>query len=265
MRRQICFLTFYLVCATGLSSCASTDGSNTQDGAVIGAIAGAILGAAISEDKEKGALIGAAAGGLIGAGIGRFLDLRDRERLAQSTQETIVTGDEQTWSNPETGVTAKTVVTQTTAEPQQRQIPVLKDKVEQTPPLEFIGDNYIAKSASNVRGGPGTDYKVVGRLDQGASTQVVGKVEGKEWFMVAEQDVASGFVATSLLRSGGAEAAPQPTTTLDPSQVATANVAGTSDCRVVQQQITLADGRSMVEDVKACRGPNGWEIVNAAA
>jgi len=264
MRRINGWHAVILVCAFGLSSCATTDGSNTQDGAVIGAIAGALLGAALSEDKEKGALIGAAAGGLIGAGIGRFLDTRDRQRLAQSTEQTIVTGEAQTWSNPETGVSARTTVTATTEEPQAREIPVLKDRVEQTPPLEFIGESYVAKSASNVRGGPGTDYKVVGRLDPGTSTQVVGKVEGKEWYMVAEQNVANGFVATSLLPSGGTAPPPAQTKQIDASQVATANVQGTSDCRIVQQQVTLADGRNMTEDVKACRGPNGWEIVSNA-
>ena len=46
-----------------------------------------------------------------------MLDERDKQRLAQSTQETILTGEDQTWSNPETGVTATTTVREETVAP----------------------------------------------------------------------------------------------------------------------------------------------------
>jgi surface antigen len=252
-----------------LSSCATTeDGpSKTQSGAGIGAIAGAILGAAVSDDKQKGALYGALAGALVGAGVGRYLDEQDKQKLAASTQETITTGTAQTWTNPETGVTAQTQVKQTVDEPQQRQIPVLKDRVEQVPPLDFIGEDYAATKNANVRGGPGTDYKVVSTLAQGSVTRVVGKVSGQPWYMVSENDVASGFVSADLLAPTGkaiviqtAAATPPPAAA---QNVATTNVAGTATCRVVTQQVTLKSGETQSQDVKACRGPNGWEILNA--
>jgi len=252
-----------------VSSCATTDGSGTgtktQSGAGIGAIAGALLGAAVSKDKTKGALIGAAAGALVGAGIGRYLDEQDKQKLAASTQQTITTGTAQSWTNPETGVTGKTEVKQTVAETQQRQISVLKDKVEQVPPLDFIGEDYTATSNVNVRGGPGTDYKVVSTLDKGATTRVVGKVTDQNWYMISQNDVASGFVSAGLLKPGGTSTMATPAAAPAPasSEIATADVSATSTCRVVTQQVTLKNGQTESQDVKACRGPNGWEIMNA--
>jgi len=239
--------------------------SKTQTGAGIGAIAGAILGASVSHDKTKGALLGGLLGGLAGAGIGKYLDEKDKQRLAQSTEQTIVTGAPQTWTNPETGVTAQTQVTQTVAQTEQHQIPVLKDKVQQVPPLDFIGEDYKAAKPVNVRGGPGTDYKVVGKLDAGATTRVVGKVTGQDWYLISENNVGSGFVAASLLQPTGTSTVAQPTEMQTPPSgaVAQATVAGTSQCKVVTQQITMQNGQTESQDVKACRGPNGWEIVGA--
>lgn len=258
-----------LVCALLTSSCATTDGSKTKSGAGIGAITGAIIGAAVSKDKTKGALMGAALGGLVGAGVGRHLDEKDKQRLAASTEQTITTGAAQSWTNPETGVTATTEVKETVAETQQRQIPVMKDRVEQVPPLDFIGEDYTAKTSVNVRGGPGTDYKIVSKLDPGATTRVVGKVTNANWYMISQNDVASGFVSADLLTAtGNTFVTPPATQTAGTApaanpEVGTATVAVTSTCRVVTQQVTLKSGESESQDVKACRGPNGWEIMSA--
>ena len=245
------------------------DFSKTQVGAAVGALTGAAVGASVTHDKTKGALIGALVGGLVGGGIGKMLDERDKQHLAQSTQQTISTGAPQTWSNPETGVTVKTEVKQTTAQQQQVQIPVLKDKVQQVPPLEFIGEDYTATKQANVRGGPGTDYTIVSKLTAGQTTRVVGKVVNQPWYMVSENNVGSGFVSTDLLKATGtaqpvAPATPAVAPAAPPaSDVAQATVDGSSTCRVVTQQVTTKDGQTATEDVKACRGPNGWEIMQA--
>lgn len=251
-----------------LSSCAQTGGtpSKTQKGAGIGAIAGAILGASVSDDKKKGAVLGALLGGIAGAGIGRFLDEKDKQRLATSTEQTIVTGNAQSWNNPETGVSAQTQVKETVAQTEQRSIPVLKDRVQQVPPLEFIGEDYVAAGNANVRGGPGTDYAVVSKLSQGATTRVVGKVQDKNWFMISENNIGSGFVSADLLKPAGIAMIAPPAVApmaVPPANVEQASVAATSTCRVVTQQVTLKNGQTESQDVKACRGPNGWEIMSA--
>jgi surface antigen len=260
-----------LVVAMAVSSCAENGPmSKAQVGAAVGALTGAAVGASVSHDKGKGALVGALVGGLVGGGIGKVLDDRDKARLAASTEQTITTGTAQSWTNPETGVTAKTQVKSTVAQTEQRQIPVLKGKVQQVPPLEFIGEDYTTTKAANVRGGPGTDYEVVSKLTAGQNTRVVGKVVNQPWYMVAENNVGSGFVSADLLKPGGAPAvAPKnaapaaPAIVTPPADISQATVAGTSTCRVVTQQVTLKDGQTSTEDVKACRGPNGWEIMEA--
>jgi len=255
-----------IVVVSLLASCTQTgEFSKTESGAVIGAVAGAAIGAAVSDDKGKGAVIGAVAGGLVGAGIGKMLDERDRQRLAQSTEKTIVTGAPETWTNPQTGVQAQTTVKETVAQQEQRQIPVLKDKVQQVPPLEFIGADYTATSAVNVRGGPGTDYVIVGELRAGQLTRVVGKVTGADWYMISKDNVGSGFVSSNLLRPTGTATvvkSPQAPAATTPG-VSQASVAATTECRVVTQQVKTKDGQTASQDVKACRGPNGWEIVSA--
>jgi uncharacterized protein YgiM (DUF1202 family) len=249
-----------------LASCADTNQfSKTQIGAALGTLAGAAAGAAASGkgDKTKGVLIGAMLGGLAGGAVGNMLDERDRARLAQSTEEAIVTGRNQAWSNPDSGVQARTVVREAPPQREQREIRVLKDKVQQVPPLEFIGEDYVAAGKVNVRGGPGTDYKVVGDLQRGESTRVVGKVIGANWYMISEGDAASGFVSADLLRPGGkatvAEA--KPAAAAPEGEVTQASVSTTATCRVVTQQVTLRNGETANQDVKACRGPRGWEII----
>lgn len=261
---------YSLVLFLTLSGCAANGGSGgqaskTKTGTAVGAVAGAVVGASVGKNKAAGAAIGALLGGLIGNRIGNLLDERDKAALEASTQKSIVTGTNQAWTNKETGVQAKTVVKETPpAPPQQREIPVLKDKVKQVPPLDMIGEDYAALNDINVRGGPGTDYAVVDQLKRGVEVRVVGKVVGQDWYLVSQDGAGSGFVATSLLRPLGKATVVSKTAERTPAanaNVAQATVAATSTCRVVTQQVKTKDGQTANQDVKACRGPNGWEIV----
>lgn len=251
----------------GVASCTSTgEIDKTKMGVALGAVAGAAIGAKASgHNKTAGILLGGLVGGLVGGKIGAMLDERDRARLAQSTEQTFRTGASQNWTNPDTGVTATTVVKEETVTPQQQvQIPVLKGKVQQLPPLELIGEDYTATTTANVRGGPGTDYVVVDSLPKGSVTRVVGKVDGADWYLVSKNNAGSGFVAGSLLKPAPASAvAAAPAATIASSaEVTHANVAATATCRVVTQEVSKG-GEKTTQDVKACRGPNGWEIVMA--
>ncbi|MDL0429808.1 SH3 domain-containing protein [Marinobacter sp. TBZ242] len=248
-----------------MSSCRTMETVSKEDiGTVAGAIGGAWVGHRVGGDnKTLATAVGAAGGALIGRTIGRMLDERDRQRLSASTHETIRTGQPRSWHNPETGVSAKTSVKQTTTQQEQTQVRVLKGKVKEVPPLEFIGEEYSPGGNVNVRGGPGTDYVVVDTLRAGEHINVVGKVKDKPWYMVSRGGVGSGFVYSTLLtsvpeenRTGDANQDPVPE-----SQVQRAAVSATRDCRVVTQEVTLDNGKTTAEEVTACRGPDGWEIV----
>lgn len=269
MRRSL--FAYSLAILLSISGCATNGGSGiskTEGGTAIGALAGALFGASVSgkHDKAQGALMGALIGGLIGHRIGAMLDEQDRQRLQASTQKSILTGSDQSWVDRKTGVQAKTMVKETQTPPQERTIPVLKDKVKEVPPLQFIGEDYAARDNANVRGGPATDYKVVGQLHRGNQVHVVGKVIDHDWYMISNNGIGSGFVAANLLKPLGKatiapKAGPAGPTTPAGADVAQASVAASSTCRVVTQQVTTKDGRTANQDVKACRGPNGWEIV----
>lgn len=263
-RKVVLALVVSTTVALAVASCTETGQMDKSKwGATIGAVAGAVVGAKAADDnKVVGALLGGLVGGLVGGKIGAMLDERDRNRLAQSTQQTIRTGESQQWTNKETGVTATTVVkAETVSPPKQVQIPILKDKVQKLPPLEFIGEDYIVTSAANVRGGPGTDYVVVDKLDKGQTTRVVGKVVDSDWYMVSKDNAGSGFVSGSLLKLAPPSAQVAAAPKAAPSAgVSNATVAATSTCRVVTQEVTKG-GQTTSENVKACRGANGWEIV----
>lgn len=259
--------TIVVMLASSLSvaGCKTLETMSKEDfGTAAGAIAGAILGnKAGGDNKELATVLGAAAGAYLGKTIGRMLDERDRQRLAQSTFETLQTGQAQSWHNPETGVTAKTSVKQTSTQKEQVEVKVLKDKVKEVPPMDFIGEEYSAKGKVNVRGGPGTDYVVVDELAAGEHINVVGKVTGKSWYMISRSGVGSGFVYDSLLTAVPMEnwSVAKSETPVPEQEVQTAAVTATRDCRVVSQEVTLDSGKSAIEEVTACRGPNGWEIV----
>jgi surface antigen len=248
-----------------IAGCETMDGvSKEKFGAATGAIAGALIGKKVGgENEQLGTALGAVAGAYIGQTIGRMLDEQDRQRLAQSTYNTLQTGQPQSWHNPETGVRATTTVKQSTTQQQQVQVKVLKDKVKTVPPMEFVGEEYSANKNVNVRGGPGTDYVVVDKLTAGEHINVVGKVAGKPWYMISRGGVGSGFVYTSLLATVPVEnwTVAQSEAPVATTNVQTAAVNATRDCRVVSQEVTLGNGQTATEDVTACRGPNGWEIV----
>ena len=124
--------------------------------------------------------------------------------------------------------------------------------------LELVGAEYAASSDTNVRGGPGTDYKVVGSLTAAATVQVIAKVEDKSWYLIGQGGVATGFVYTTLLdptgQIGGGEPAPE-------GEVAEIEVVTQVTCRTIEQQVTLDDGTVHTEQIEACQKPDGsWEM-----
>jgi uncharacterized protein YgiM (DUF1202 family) len=246
-------------------------GLGKDNSMMVGALAGGALGGAggfFLGNALGGAvttavvtLAGAAAGAWLGTQIAAQLSEEDQEKAAQSFQMAAATGEANTWQNPATGVsgTTKVVSTRTASEPVA--LPVLKDRVEQVPPLDLIGEPYVATRSANVRGGPGTDYRTVAQLESGKTVMVAGKVQAKDWYMISEGGAASGFVATDLLNKAALDAAIAAADGVPSGQVEEQIVTAEQTCRTVQQTITLADGSTHAEDVTACQTANGWQVV----
>ena len=231
-------------------------------GSTLGGVGGYFLGGALggAVTTTVVTLAGAAAGAWLGTQIAAYLSEEDQQRAAQSFQTAAATGEANSWKNPETGVSGTTEVVSTRTASQPVAVPVLKDRVEQVPPLDLIGEPYVATRSADVRGGPGTDYRTVAELESGKTVMVAGKVQAAEWYMISEGGAGSGFVATDRLDKAALDAALAMGAT-PAGEVEEQLVTAAQTCRTVQQTITLADGSTHAEDVTACQTANGWQVV----
>jgi surface antigen len=251
--------------AIGLTGgCAELDRlSQEQIGTGLGALAGGLIGTQIGSGSGQliATVIGTVGGAWIGNRIGAHLDEQDRRRAAEAAQRATLTGEPQVWRNPESGVSGRAEVVKTKTTRQTVAVPVLKDRVQQVPPIDLIGESYRATADANVRGGPAADYAIVGHLNKGETVTVAGKVKGQPWYMVSQGGAGSGFVQANLLTPAPttAAAAKEPAAPVGAVEERTVETGRT--CRTVRQTVTLTDGSTREEEVTACQGPNGWEVV----
>lgn len=242
----------------GLSGCDTL--SKAQIGATMGTVVGGVIGhKACGEKKDLCAALGALAGGYLGNKLGKYLDEQDRQKMATATQQAVNSGKTQVWSNPDnkTSGSAKVISTQKKSEPVK--IPVLKEKIAQVPPLDIIGETYQAKNKSNLRGGPGTDYEIVGSLSANEAVTAVGKVKGSNWYLISKAGVGSGFIYAPLMKYAP-DASLSTTDRIAKSEISEQKVSASSVCREIEQSVTLADGSSHSETLNACQTANGWKV-----
>ena len=90
-----------------LASCADTNLTKGQQGALGGAAGGAAIGQAIGRNTEA-TLIGAAVGTMVGYIVGNEMDKYDRMQLNQA-YETGPSGQPVNWVNPDTGTNYQVV------------------------------------------------------------------------------------------------------------------------------------------------------------
>jgi outer membrane lipoprotein SlyB/uncharacterized protein YraI len=240
---------------------ASCQVSNQQVGGLFGAGLGGLVGSQIGSGTGNAVatILGIGIGALVGSEIGRYLDEQDRVRMAAATEGSAVSGAPRAWVNPDTGVSGRTEVVRTTTEEARVPVKVLRDRVTATPPIELVQAPYRAVSDTNVRGGPGTDYVIVGSLSSGEVVEALGLVEGKPWYMIAEGGVATGYVHQSTLALS--EGAMTQVASSPAGEVSEVTVDGRRTCRSINQTVTMADGTEHDDQVTVCNGPNGWEIV----
>lgn len=227
----------------------------------VGAIAG-VAGVFGKSNRSNiiGGLATAAACQLVGELRGLELSKQDELAIEETTQQVAVSGETKTYENPETGVKSSVKVTET--RPQQvktAQVKVLKDRVEQTPALDLVKAPYETVSAVNVRGGPGTGYKEVGHLTTGEVRDVIGKVQGKPWYLISEGNVGTGYVYASLMR---------PTTQAAPplnvaGSVSSVQIETNTSCRVVEREVAKEGYETVTQKFEMCQQEDGsWDVTN---
>jgi surface antigen len=231
----------------GLSSLFSCEGSGKKQegGALIGAAAGAFLGSKLAKnEKTLGALVGAAAGAAAGSYIGCRMQSTDTALAQQATNKALETGVAQTWSNARTGASGRIdVVSSSYGPPVDSRSLRFASGVQSLPSYDALGGQYAASKTVNLRSGPSTSGKVVGKLTAGQTFDGLGAAPTGGWILVGQNGYAVGYVAPSLVR---------------PIQMAAAS------CRVIDASVSTSGQRPAAERYSACRDARGaWQLTQA--
>lgn len=223
----------------------------------VGAIAGALVGSQIGGGRGKLAAVaaGTLAGYWVGGNVGRYLSQADRTGIAQTTSKAVYSGQNTSWHNPDTGMKTSVTVRDINSKSTSKN---LKAALSSLPTIELINSFYQPVSNVNVRGGPGTEYQIVHRITAGQAVPVIGKVINRDWYLIAEQGKAAGFVYAPLMkrqsgRNLSANAIREASTIGQPGRY----LAKEQHCRVITQQVQLPNGASESHQFKACQHADG--------
>lgn len=222
----------------------------------LGAITGAIIGSKIGGGRGRTAAIaaGTLAGYWAGGKIGTRLTQIDRRGINHATSRAISSGQATSWRNPDTGTSTRVSVRDYAPRVDRS----LKPALAQLPPIELVNAYYIPTTDINVRGGPGTDYVISHSIRKGKAVPVVGKVLDSNWYLIAEQGKASGFLYAPLMardrqQSARSNAIREASVDSQPGRF----MAQGSTCRTITQQVSLRSGNSESHQFKACQQANG--------
>jgi surface antigen len=229
----------------GLFACEGS-GKKQEGGALIGGAAGALLGRTIAKDnKTLGTVLGAAAGAAAGAYIGCRMQSTDQAMAQQATKKALDNGQSETWSNSRTGASGRIDVVSSSYGPPlsgdglrfERGVTVLRS-------YDAVGGDYTARSTANLRSGPSTSGKVVGKLSAGERVEVLGGAPNSNWLLVGRNGYGVGYVSASLLSQAGYGPAPS--------------------CRIINASIRTQGANPTTERYSACKDTKGeWQLTAA--
>lgn len=226
----------------------------------VGAVAGALLGSQIGGGRGQLAAVaaGTLAGYWVGGRVGRYLSQADRAAISQATNQAIYSGQPVSWRNPDSGAQTRVTVRDIPSSTYNRD---LKPALTQLPPVELINAFFSPSSNINVRGGPGTDYTVVHRIAAGNAIPVIGKVLNDDWYIIAENGTATGFVYSPLMKLATNQSySDNAIRHASTGHQAGRYVAQNNPCRMITQKVRLSNGRSDTTQFKACQQADGnWE------
>jgi uncharacterized protein YraI len=115
--------------------------------------------------------------------------------------------------------------------------------VQSLPSYEAAGGAYVANSNANLRAGPSTKAKVVGKVAAGESFDALGVVPTGGWVLVGRNGSATGYAAASLVRPYGQQVA---------------------SCRVIDASVAGGGQRASNQRYSACKDARGeWQVTQA--
>jgi surface antigen len=256
-RTSLAGLACVLAVTSGLAGTARAEDMFTKEnvGKAIGAVTGALIGSQIGGGKGTLAAVavGTLAGYWVGGKIGRSLSERDRAGIASTTEQALETGESQSWRNPETGVYTEVSVQEDTGYSNRL------GSLQEAPPLEYMNAYYTAGSNVNVRGGPGTEYAIIHGLKRGERVPVVGRVMGRDWYMIAEGGQGSGFVYAPLFAQSDVQAVAGNAIreSTQSGELPQTYAVAETQCRMITQEVTLPSGERQTHSFRACRQADG--------
>jgi surface antigen len=228
----------------GLFACEGSGGKQ-EGGALIGAAAGALLGNKVAgKNKTLGTLVGAAAGAAAGGYIGCRMQSTDANMAEQATKKALETGVAQTWSNSRTGNSGRiNVVSSSYGPPIDGRNVRYAQGVQSLPSYEATGGAYAAGSTVNLRAGPSTSTKVVGKLTAGETFDAIGVAPTGGWVLVGRSGYGVGYAAASLVRPTGTSVA---------------------SCRVIDASVAGGGQGASAQRYSACKDNRGeWQLTQA--
>ncbi|MDB5452053.1 MAG: hypothetical protein JWO33_631 [Caulobacteraceae bacterium] len=237
-------------------SCQASGGKQAG-GAVVGAIVGGLLSNQTSSKRTRGrnTVLGAAVGAAAGSYIGCRMQTSDQQRAEAAAQRALDSGQNATWTNPETGASGR--VTMVSARPYEEAAaqPVsmagirFAAGVEPQGPYYGASGRYQSSSRVNLRATPANEGRIVGQLQPGESIDAVARVRGypTDWLLAGRNGVAIGYVSDTLV---------QPMTRSFSSN-------GNQLCRTFDQTLTTGAGDTETSRYTACQTANGEWVVQS--
>ena len=235
---------------------------------VAGAVAGAVTQEVVKEvggTSDEVRVLAAVAG--VGVAVGVSGDSGLGSVAGHALAQAVYAGATSDWFDRRTNRRGRYKVLSTDRRDEPVRLRYDRNRVEEVPPLDLWGGDYVASKSVNVRGGPGTNYAKVDRLQPGEVVNVVGKVKGRNWLLISEDGVGRGYVFARLLKPAPIEREPGP----DPldeltgpePDIAEHTLSDTRLCRTVENSITGPEGETTTEVFTACESPEGWTVVEA--
>ena len=221
----------------GIFNC-SADGEKQIIGAAAGGAVGGLLGNRIAGrgNRTLGTIIGGVLGAAAGSAVGCKLQKNDRDRAERATQAAIATGEDQSWSNPETGASGTVSVSDAAATGAALGDLRFAEGVEPAGGYSKVGAAYVSSGVVNVRGAPATTAPVRLKLTAGQRVWVPASVKGQPWLLVSDSGVAQGYVSAPLLTKAPTLAA---------------------SCKMVKQDVSVPGEAAQTESYQACKDKTG--------
>lgn len=285
-------LTTSIAIAAGCANLSENQWVNKEHiGTLVGVTAGVLIGSQVGNGSGRSAamIAGALAGGYLGKTIGAKLDDRDRQALAQQTQQALQfsqDGQSSQWTSPHSGATA--TITPVKTETVQRQVAVKRaPKVQPVANMTLLNQPYRAVKSANVRNAPDLNAEKVAGLPVDTTFTAIGRTQN-DWIMVGRRGVTIGYVYAPLVEqvkaapasTSASQAVADTATDLDSLDLASAaskgidldaidldavpleqTVAAKTTCRTLNYQVT-AQGSQESQNVQACQAADGaWELI----